>query len=134
MTRTTQLCKKNIYGVIYEDGLLYTVSQDKTIKIVDVATFEELRVAKNAVVGMVDIVGIYNDTLIVMGERIPLSFWDKKTLQPRESVEFTRNRKTILSGGKLFGCDNQGVYSAELSFIDKYNSGSEMLTISEVNR
>jgi hypothetical protein len=115
INRKVQLCKKNIYAVLYDDGKLYTVSQDQTIKIVDAATFETAYVAKKAVVGMVDIAGIYNDRLIVMGERIPLSFWDKKTLQPCGSIIFPRNRRTLLNDGILFGCDHQGVYCVDIS-------------------
>jgi hypothetical protein len=115
INRKVQLCKKNVYAVLHDDGLLYTVSQDQTIKIVDATTFETICVAKKAVLGMVDIAGIYNDRLIVMGERMPLSFWDKKALQSCGSIDFPRNRRTLLNGSILFGCDHQGVYCVDLS-------------------
>ena len=114
VVRKIQLCKKNIYSVIYEDGLLYTTSQDQTIKIVDVASFETVCVAKKAVTGMVNIVGIYKDNLIIAGERNPLSFWDKKTLHFRKSIDFPQNRSSIISGNNLFGGCRKSVYKIVL--------------------
>ena len=110
LTRKMQLCKKNIYGIIFKDGLLYTVSQDQTIKVVDAVSLETVKTAKKAVVGMVDIVRIHNDTLIVAGERNPLSFWDKKTLELRNSFDFPFNRNSILNNNSLFVSDRQSVY------------------------
>ena len=114
-TRKIQLCKKNIYSIVYENGLLYTVSQDQTIKVVDSVSLEIISVAKKAVVGMVDIVGIYNDNLIIAGERNPLSFWDKKSLQLHESVDFPYNRNSIISNDSLFICDRQSIYKVVLA-------------------
>ena len=106
--RKISLCKKNIYSVVYEDGLLYTTSQDKTIKVADAITFEILNVAKNVVAGMVGIVGIHEDNLIIAGNRTPFSFWDKKTLQLRKNIDFPRS--AILHNGVLFGSDHQSIY------------------------
>ena len=115
VTRKIQLCKKNIYSIVHENGLLYTASQDGTIKSVKAETFETINVAKKAVVGMVEFVGIHNDNLIIAGHRNPLAFWDKKTLQLRESVDFPYNRSSVISNDTLFVCDSQSVYKVDLT-------------------
>jgi len=106
--RKISLCKKNIYSVVYEDGLLYTTSQDKTIKATDATTLETVCVAKKAVAGMVNIIGIHKDYIIIAGNRTPFSFWDKKTLQLRENIDFPRN--AIHHNDVLFGNDHQSIY------------------------
>ena len=112
--RKIQLCKKNIYSIMHEGGLLYTTSQDQTIKVIDANSFETLCVAKKAVTGMVDIVGIYKDSLIVAGERNPLAFWHKKTLQFHKTIDFPQNRNSVIKGNDLFGCDRKIVYKIAL--------------------
>jgi len=115
VTRKTQLHKKNIYSIICENGLLYTASQDGTIKVVNSTTFEILNVAKKAVVGMVEFVGIHGNTIIIAGPRNPLALWDKNTLQLRESVNLVYNRDSMLCGNILYFCDNQGIYKIILT-------------------
>ena len=110
VTRKTQCCKKNIYSIVYENSLLYTASQDGTIKAVDAVTFETINIAKKAVVGMVEFIGIHNGSLIIAGHRNPLAFWDKKTLQLCESVDFPYNRSSVINNDTLFICDNQSIY------------------------
>ena len=110
VARKVRLCKKNIYSIVYEDGLLYTTSQDQTIKIVDTISFETVCVAKKAVTGMANIIGVYKDILIVAGERNPLSIWDKKTLQLRGTIDFPQNRNSIIRGNILYGSDRKSVY------------------------
>ena len=112
--RKIQLCKKNIYSIVHENGLLYTASQDGTIKVVDSKTFETIKIAQKAVVGMVEFVGIYNDELIIAGHRNPLAFWDKKTLQMCKTAEFPYNRSSVISNDTLFVCDSQSVYKVAL--------------------
>ena len=46
LARKLELCKKNIYSVVHHDGMIYTVSQDMTIKAVDIMTLEVACVAK----------------------------------------------------------------------------------------
>ena len=112
--RKIQLCKKNIYGIVHEDGLLYTTSQDQTIKVVDTALFETVGIAKKAVTGMVNIAGVHKNNLIITGDRNPLSLWDKKTLQLYRTVDFPQNRSTIQNGNNLFGCDRKSIYKLTL--------------------
>jgi hypothetical protein len=106
--RKIQLHRKNIYGVIYEDGLLYTVSQDQHIKITDAASFKAVCASKKANFGMVRHFGLHEDSVIVRGSKCPLSAWDKKTLQPLGSIDIPIGLK--LHDGKLLVSDNQGVY------------------------
>ena len=108
--RKIQLCKKNIYSVVHEDGLLYTISQDQSIKAVDAASFETVRENAKAVVGIVEIAGMYGDSLIVTGGRVSVSEWDKQTLRKRRELDFTKD--LIIHGNRLFGHNRQGVYTA----------------------
>jgi len=114
ITRKIQLHKKNIYSIVHEGGLLYTASQDGTIKVVNTAILETVNVAKKAVTGMVEFAGIHSDNIIVAGNRNPLAFWDKKTLQLRESVNLVYNRDSTLSGNNLYFCDNHSIYKVDL--------------------
>ena len=110
--RKINLCKKNIYSVVHEDGLLYTASQDQTLKIIDAVTFETICIAKKAVAGMVRITGIRGDALFIAGNRTPFSSWDKKTLQLREHIDFPRN--AIYINGVFYGSNHQSVYRMTL--------------------
>ena len=90
--------------------MLYTVSQDQTIKAVDIASFETVCAAKKAVVGMVDIIGIYGDALYVAGGRNPLTAWDKRTLKPLGVVDFPGDSYSVIGGNRLYSRDKTGVY------------------------
>ena len=65
LIRKIELCKKNIYSIVPHNGMLYTASQDMTIKAVNIETLEVARMAKKAVKGMTKILGIHNGLLIV---------------------------------------------------------------------
>jgi hypothetical protein len=111
----TELCKKNIYSVVYSDGMIYTVSQDTTIKAVDASSLEIVHAAKNAVRGMARILGKYNDELIILDSG-QISFWDTQSLKQRDRFNFpagSYGKGAILHGNRLFGSDNQSVYSTE---------------------
>lgn len=46
VNRKTELSKnKNIYSVLFNGGLLYMVSQDRTIKVVDITSLEVVNIA-----------------------------------------------------------------------------------------
>ena len=114
--RKNELCRKNIYSVVYSDGMIYTVSQDTTIKAVDASSLEIVHAAKNAVRGMARILGKYKDELIILDSG-QISLWDAQSLKQRERFNFpagSYGKGAILHGNKLFGSDYQGVYIAEL--------------------
>jgi hypothetical protein len=114
--RRTAIGKMNIYGVVHHGGLLYTLSQDKTIKEVDTATFETARVVKKAAYGMSAIVGIYKDTLVIVDSG-QIALWDIAALQQRERFSFPAgdyNSGVIIAKNRLFGHDRQSVYSTIL--------------------
>ena len=117
VTRKTVLGKKNIYSVYYHNDCIYTVSLDKSIKIIDAETFKIVREAKKAVDGMeVKILGIYNDCLVV-AFRSKVSLWDINTLQNRGIFDFPTgrwNNGALLCGGRLLGSDDESVYSSRL--------------------
>jgi hypothetical protein len=110
------LGKKNIYSVVLSGRLIYTVSQDMTIKAVHADSFETVCTAKKAVSGMARILGVHNDTLVVADSN-KITLWDKQTLQFREKIEMptgSYNKGAILHGNRLFGSDYQSVYSCVL--------------------
>lgn len=114
--RKMDLCKKNIYSVVINDGFIYTVSQDMTIKIVSIDFFETVCVVKKAVGGMAKILGIYKDILFVADSN-KITLWDKQTLQFHEKFAFPTgsfNKGVMLHGNKLYGSDYQSVYSTTI--------------------
>lgn len=113
--RKTELGKKNIYSVIINNGIIYTVSQDMTIKAIDAASFETVCIAKKAVKGMVKVLGVHKENLVVADRQI--SLWDAQTLQLRERISFPAhwNSGVIINGNTLYGSDNQNIYRGILS-------------------
>ena len=115
LIRKIELCKKNIYSVVHNNGMIYTVSQDMTIKAVNIETFEINCVVKKAVKGMTKILGIYNESLVIADGGI--SFWDKKSLELQNRFSFPTghfNKGVILNNNVLIGSDFQSIYSYTL--------------------
>lgn len=113
--RRIKLCKKNIYSVVYDEGILYTVSQDMTIKAVNAETLEVVRSVSNAVKGMTRIVGIHRDSLVIANSRI--SLWDKRKLVLQDRLEIPTgqyNKGAALLKNNVFGSDFHSVYSYSL--------------------
>jgi hypothetical protein len=115
LIRKIELCKKNIYSVVHDNGMIYTVSQDMTIKAVSIEALEVVCMAKKAVKGMTRILGIQNGLLVVADGGI--SLWDKQTLALKERFDFPTgqfNKGVILFGNMLIGSDFQSIYSCTL--------------------
>ena len=113
--RKIGLCKKNIYSVVYHDGIIYTVSQDMTIKAVNSKTFETVCVAKKAVKGMTKILGIYNDWLVIADGGI--SLWYKQTLKLHKRFDFPTghfNKGVALYDDILIGSDFHSIYKYKI--------------------
>lgn len=113
--RKIKLCKKNIYSVVHSNDILYTVSQDTTIRAVDVKTFECIGVANKAVTGMARIIGFYKEWLVVADGR--LSLWDKQTLELYKWFDFPTghfNKGVILRDNVLIGSNYHGIYEKAL--------------------
>ena len=115
VVRKIDLCRKNIYSVVYINGIIYTVSQDSTIKAVDAASLETICVAKKAARGMARIIGIYSDNIVV-ADSGEIALWDTQTLQPRGRFAFpcSFNKGVMLHGNTLYGSDYNSVYSTLL--------------------
>ena len=115
LIRKIDLCKKNIYSIIYADGILYTVSQDMTIKSLNTETLEVVCTAKKAVKGMTKILGIYNDFLVIADGGI--SLWDKQSLVLSERFDFPTgqfNKGVVLHENILIGSDYNSLYSRRI--------------------
>jgi len=115
LLRKIELCKKNIYSVIYHNGMIFTVSQDMTIKAVNAETLEVACVAKKAVKGMTKILGVHNGLLIIADGGI--SLWDYKTLTLTDRIDFPTgqfNKGVVLTENVLVGSDFQSIYSCTL--------------------
>lgn len=113
--RKIKLCKKNIYSVVYHNGIIYTVSQDMTIKAVNAETLEIVSAANKAVKGMTRILGLYKDWLVIADGGI--SLWDKRTLILQNRFDFPTghfNKGVILRGNMLIGSDFHRIYKCAL--------------------
>lgn len=116
VNRQIVLGKKNIYSVVLNDKLIYTVSQDMTIKAINVKNFKVACVAKKAVRGMARILGIYKNHLVVADSN-KITLWDRQTLQFYDKFDFPTgqfNKGVVLDGNRLLGSDYQSVYCVEL--------------------
>ena len=116
IVRTAALGKKNIYSVVLIGSLIYTVSQDMTIKAVNADSFETVYTAKKAVGGMAKILGVLNDNLVVADSN-KITLWDKQTLQLREKFDFPTgsfNKGAMLHENRILGSDYQNVYCCTL--------------------
>ena len=115
LVRKTALCRKNIYSVVYHNGLIYAVSQDMTIKAVNAETFEIAYVATKAVKGMTRILGFHNGFLVIADGGI--SLWNKQTLELHRRFDFPTghfNKGVLLHGNLLIGSDFQSIYCCTL--------------------
>jgi len=115
LIRKIELCKKNIYSIVHHNGMLYTVSQDMTIKAVCAKTFDTICVAKKAVKGMTKILGIHNGLLVIADGGI--SLWDKETLKLYDRYDFPTghfNKGVILDVNMVIGSDFQSMYKCML--------------------
>ena len=116
--RKVQLTKKmNIYSVVPYKNMLYTTSQ-KDIKAVDVNTFEIIRIEPEVLqTTEAKIIGIYGKTLVVV-ELKNIALFDVETLQLRERFQFPTGfrymRYAVLSGNKIYGSDEHGIYCFSL--------------------
>ena len=80
LIRKAQLGRTNIAYMLLHGNSFYTIARDKFIKVVDTATLEVTRLAKNVVSTMASLVGIYKDYLIV-ADWGKVSLWDINTLK-----------------------------------------------------
>ena len=113
--RKVDLCRKNIYSVVHGDGIIYTVSQDSTLKAVDADSFKTVCTIKKAVRSMARIIGINRDILVV-ADSGQIALWDTQTLQPRGRFAFpcSFNKGVMLHGNTLYGSDYNSLYSTLL--------------------
>jgi hypothetical protein len=115
LVRIAEICKKNIYSIVHHNGILYTVSQDMTIKAVNIETLEIVCEAKKAVKGMTKILGIHNEWLVIADGGI--SLWDKQALELYSKHSFPTgyfNKGVLLKDNILIGSDFQSVYKCVL--------------------
>jgi len=109
--RKIDLGKKNIYSVFHHNGALFTVSQDMTIKAVNIDAFEIGCVAKKAVKGMTRILGVHNDSLVIADGGI--SLWDIRSLELQNRFDFPTghfNKGVLLYNNMLIGSDYESIY------------------------
>jgi hypothetical protein len=115
--RKAELSKnKNIYSILPDNGSLYLVSQDRSIKAVDIASFQTLCTAKKAVGNMAQILGKFHDCLAVADSN-KVSFWDVQSLQHQYTIDIPTgawSKGVVLAGNRLIGSDMHSIYSVEL--------------------
>jgi len=115
--RKIQLCRKNIYAVKFHNSLLYSVSQDTTLKAVDVKSFEIVHNIRKAIRGMSDILGIYENKLFLY-DWGQITLWDIRTMQLIEKFDFPNGDNggaVMLAGSKLYGGDRHDLYCYDFS-------------------
>ena len=115
LVRKIKLCNKNIYSIIHNNGIIYAISQDMTIKALNIDTLELVCVAKKAVKGMTKILGIYNDWLVVADGGI--SLWNRQTLELHDRFAFPTghfNKGVVLHDNMLIGSDFQSIFKCTL--------------------
>lgn len=113
--RKNKICSKNIYSVVYHNGIIYTVSQDTTIKAVDAADLNVIGEKKKAVKGMVRILGIRKDCVVIADGGI--SLWDKQTLNLVDRFDLPTghfNKGALLHDDILFVSDYKSVFRRRL--------------------
>ena len=128
--RRAQLTKNMaIYSVVLHSGMLYTTSE-RSITAVDVNSFEIvpgiLQNDEARALGLyagalqtteANIIGIYGGAFVV-AERRAISLFDIETLQLRDRFAFPTGyrhlRYAVLSGDKLYGSDEHGIYRRTL--------------------
>ena len=114
--RRVSLGKKNIYSVVPRGRRLYTVSQDASIKAVDMDALAVAAQAKKAVCGMARILGCYRDDLLV-ADSGKVSVWRADTLQHRDTFDFPTgdyNKGIVLAEDTLYGSDGHHIYRMAL--------------------
>jgi len=100
VTRKIQLCKHNVFKVVHEDGFIYTLSRDYSVRVIDVASFEVVHTIKK----------VRNFVLtegFIVAKKPPMA-WDKRTFQLVGQVGVPLGLK--LNDGRVLVSDNQGVY------------------------
>lgn len=115
LLRKIKLCKKNIYSVVYHNGIIYTVSQDMTIKSINAETLEIISMANKAVKGMTRILGVYKEWLIIADGGI--SLWNKQTLELQNRIDIPTghfNKGAILVDNMLIGSDFHSIFKYTL--------------------
>lgn len=110
------LSKKNI-GRIYIDGnTLYAASHDGKFFKIDLTIFQISVLRKNIHKKMFGCAGVYKDTVVTVSYPCSeISFWDKKTLEHKKTV----NVPLRLSGQAYIESDFLYIASRNISGIDK---------------
>jgi len=115
--RKMQLCRKNIYDIIFHDGLLYSVSQDATLKAVDPESLGIVHDIKKAVRGMASILGIHGTNLILY-DWGQIAVWDMQKMRLIEKFDFPNGSNggaVLFAGGILYGGDYHSLYCRDFN-------------------
>jgi uncharacterized secreted protein with C-terminal beta-propeller domain len=110
--RKAKLGKTNVAGIALYENELYTLARNKAIKVIDLTTFETVRMVKKAVSTSAELVGIYKDRLII-ADWGRISFWDIHTLRQTDAMDFPTGRYNsgvLLHENRLFTHDYEKVY------------------------
>lgn len=118
VSKEKSLGKGNIYSVILDDDILYTVSSNGTLQAISVANFETVRIVKKVLYNQ--IFGVYGNHLVTWNRtNNGVMFWDKFTLTECGSYDFPldspHNINVIMANDTLFISDMTGVYTMDLN-------------------
>ena len=107
LIRGKSLGNKNIYSVLLDEGIIYTISQDMSLKAIDAETFEVLRENPKAGLGISKIVGVYEDKIMTVS-RGTATMWLKENFRKREEMGLGDN--VYILQGVIFACTKDGIY------------------------
>ena len=114
--------KKNVYSIIIDNNLLYTISLDGALKMLSVENFEVKKEVKQNISNMSTIIGIYLDYIISSNpRRRELSIWAKSDLSFVKNIQTggLSNKNIIINNNLIILNNSKGIYSID---IDTYIS------------
>lgn len=110
--------KKNVYSVIIENDLLFTISLDGTLKMLSVEDFEVKKIVKQNISNMSSILGIYSNYIISSNpRRRELSIWVKSDLSFVTIIETgdLSHRNIVMNDNLIILNNSKGIHSIDIN-------------------
>jgi len=115
--------KKNVYSVVIDNNLLYTISLDGTLKMLTLKDLDIKITVKQNIANMSSIIGIYSDYIISSNlRRRELSIWNKSDLFFIKSIQTYElsHKNIVLSKNLIISNNSKGIYSFNINdYIDR---------------
>ena len=120
--RRKQIHKKNIYSLLIQKDIIYTVSQDSSLIATDVKHLETIFIVKKAISNMSKILGIYDTKLVTSNpNRKEITIWDTKDLTLKQAVSFPtgglNSNGIVMKDNIIYGSSQDGIYAIDIQEI-----------------